>query len=57
MRQRLTLVLLPLHVHASVFKGEALDKVAVVMTWIVLVIAAVIGIVVIKMFSYAWKLS
>ena len=38
------LVLLPLHAHASMFKGEALDAVADAMTWVVLVIAPVIGI-------------
>lgn len=38
------LLLLPLHAHASMFKGEALDAVADAMTWVVLVIAPVIGI-------------
>jgi CBS domain containing-hemolysin-like protein len=32
--------------HASIFKGEALDKVADVLTWVVLVIAPIIGIIV-----------
>jgi CBS domain containing-hemolysin-like protein len=38
------LALIPLHAHASMFKGEALDAVADVMTWVVLVIAPVVGI-------------
>ena len=38
------LALLPLHAHASMFKGEALDAVADVLTWIVLVVAPVVGI-------------
>jgi len=38
------LALLPLHAHASMFKGEALDAVADVMTWVVLIIAPVVGI-------------
>lgn len=37
-------VLLPLHAHASLFQGEALDKAADIMTWVVLVIAPVIAI-------------
>ena len=36
--------LLPLHAHASMFKGEALDTAADVLTWIVLVVAPVVGI-------------
>lgn len=40
------LMLLPAHVHASMFKGEALDTVADVMSWVVLVVAPIIGIVV-----------
>lgn len=36
--------LLPLHAHASLFKGEALDTAADVLTWIVLVVAPVVGI-------------
>jgi CBS domain containing-hemolysin-like protein len=39
-------ILLPSGVQASMFKGEALDKVADVLTWVVLVIAPVIGITV-----------
>ena len=35
---------LPLHAHASIFQGEALDTAADVMTWVVLVIAPVIAI-------------
>jgi len=42
----LALLLLPSHAHASMFKGEALDTVADVMSWLVLVIAPVIGITV-----------
>ena len=38
------LVLLPSPAHASIFKGEALDKAADVLTWVVLIIAPVIGI-------------
>lgn len=38
------LVLLPLHANASMFKGEALDAAADVLTWVVLVIAPVVGI-------------
>ena len=37
-------LLLPSSADASIFKGEALDKVADVLTWVVLVIAPVIGI-------------
>jgi hypothetical protein len=40
------LVLLPSPAHASIFKGEALDKVADVLTWVVLIVAPVIGITV-----------
>ena len=40
------LMCLPAHAHASMFKGEALDTVADVMSWVVLVIAPVIGIAV-----------
>jgi type VI protein secretion system component VasK len=36
----------PAHAHASLFKGEALDKVAEVMSWVVLVIAPIIAITV-----------
>ena len=38
------LALLPVHAHASMFKGEALDTAADVLTWIVLVVAPVVGI-------------
>jgi len=38
------LVFLPAHAHASIFQGETLDKVADVLTWVVLVIAPIIGI-------------
>lgn len=37
-------LLLPLQAHASMFKGEALDTVADVMAWVVLVVAPVVGI-------------
>lgn len=33
-------------VHASMFKGESLDKVADVLTWVVLVVAPIVGIAV-----------
>ena len=36
----------PAHAHASIFKGETLDKVADVLTWVVLVIAPIVGIAV-----------
>jgi hypothetical protein len=39
-------VLLPSSAHASIFKGDTLDKVADVMTWIVLIIAPIIAIAV-----------
>ena len=42
----LLLLLQPHTAHASIFKGEALDTAADVLTWIVLVIAPVIGIAV-----------
>jgi len=34
------------HAHASIFQGETLDQVADVLTWVVLVIAPVVGIAV-----------
>jgi CBS domain containing-hemolysin-like protein len=40
----LGVMLLPSQAHASIFKGETLDKVADVMTWIVLVVAPVVAI-------------
>lgn len=40
------LMLLPSHAQASMFEGEALDTVADVMSWVVLVIAPIIGITV-----------
>jgi hypothetical protein len=40
------LLLLPSPAHASMFKGETLDKVADVLTWVVLIIAPIVGIVV-----------
>jgi CBS domain containing-hemolysin-like protein len=38
------LLLSPAHAHASIFQGETLDKVADVLTWVVLVIAPLAGI-------------
>ena len=38
------LALLPYQAHASMFKGEALDTAADVLTWVVLVVAPVVGI-------------
>jgi hypothetical protein len=38
--------LLPAYVHASMFKGEALDHIADVLTWVVLIVAPIVGIVV-----------
>lgn len=40
----IALIALPTHAHASIFKGEALDKVADVMTWVVLVVAPLVAI-------------
>jgi CBS domain containing-hemolysin-like protein len=40
------LLLQPLSAHASMFEGETLDKISDVLTWIVLVIAPVIGLTV-----------
>lgn len=40
------LVGLPTYAHASVFKGETLDKVADVLTWVVLIIAPLVGVTV-----------
>lgn len=40
------LCLLPAPAHASMFKGEALDNIADVLTWVVLIVAPVVGIVV-----------
>ncbi|MCL4181064.1 MAG: DUF3302 domain-containing protein [Verrucomicrobia bacterium] len=37
---------LPMSAHASMFKGETLDKVADVLTWVVLIVAPVVGIAV-----------
>ena len=39
-------LLLPSSAHASIFQGETLDKVANVLTWVVLVIAPIVGIAV-----------
>jgi len=39
-------IMLPFHAHASMFKGEALDKLADVLTWIVLIVAPLVGIAV-----------
>jgi CBS domain containing-hemolysin-like protein len=38
------LCMLPAFAHASMFKGEALDTVANIMSWVVLIIAPIIGI-------------
>jgi len=37
---------LPMHVHASMFKGEALDTAADVLTWVVLIVAPLVGVAV-----------
>lgn len=37
---------LPGHTHASMFKGEALDTAADVLSWVVLVVAPIVGIAV-----------
>ena len=42
----LTLALLTVPAHASMFKGEALDTAADVLTWVVLIVAPIIGIAV-----------
>jgi hypothetical protein len=42
----LALTFSPTPVHASIFKGEVLDKVADVMTWVVLVVAPIVVIAV-----------
>jgi hypothetical protein len=39
-------LLFPASAHASMFKGEALDTAADILTWVVLIIAPVVGIVV-----------
>ena len=38
------LLLSPTAAHASIFKGEALDKVANVLTWVVLIVAPIVAI-------------
>ena len=38
------LMLLPSSAHASLFKGETLDKVADVLTWVVLIVAPIVAI-------------
>lgn len=45
----LSLMLFQSHAHASIFKGEALDTVADVMSWVVLIIAPVTAIAVFLM--------
>ncbi|MEZ5275212.1 MAG: DUF3302 domain-containing protein [Opitutaceae bacterium] len=50
-RWRLATVLLALplwasQAHASIFKGEALDKVADILSWVVLIVAPVVGLAV-----------
>jgi CBS domain containing-hemolysin-like protein len=42
----LSLALYPAQAHASIFKGEALDNAANVLTWIVLIIAPIVAIAV-----------
>jgi len=42
----LPLLLAPAHAQASMFKGEALDKMADVLTWLVLIVAPIVGIAV-----------
>lgn len=42
----LLMLLAPAHAHASMFKGEALDKMADVLTWLVLIVAPIVGIAV-----------
>ncbi len=42
----LALIFSPAHAQASIFKGEALDKVADVLTWVVLVVVPIVGIAV-----------
>src|SRR3954471_19450982 len=42
----LALIFVPAPAHASIFKGETLDQVADVLTWIVLVIAPIVALVV-----------
>ena len=42
----LTLALLTAPAHASMFKGEALDTAADILTWVVLIVAPIIGIAV-----------
>jgi hypothetical protein len=37
---------LPASAHASIFKGEALDKMADILTWVVLIVAPTVGIAV-----------
>jgi hypothetical protein len=42
----LLLMLHPNHAHASMFEGEMLDTIADVLTWVVLIVAPVVGIAV-----------
>jgi CBS domain containing-hemolysin-like protein len=42
----LALLLTRLNAHASIFKGETLDKVADVLTWVVLIVAPIVAIAV-----------
>ena len=37
-------IALPTNVYAAMFKGEALDKIADVLTWVVLIVAPIVGI-------------
>ncbi len=42
----LPMLLAPAQAHASLFKGEALDKMADVLSWLVLIVAPIVGIAV-----------
>jgi CBS domain containing-hemolysin-like protein len=41
-----SILALPTSAHASIFQGEALDKMANVLTWVVLIVAPLVGIAV-----------
>ena len=45
-RLLILLMCLPMQAHASMFKGEALDNLADVLTWVVLILAPLVGITV-----------
>ena len=42
----MTAIFWPGHAQASIFKGEALDKVADILTWVVLIVAPIVAITV-----------